>query len=264
MAPPLLTLAHRNYAEFARQMGRTSEGGSVVERDGMLFVAGGSAFPVGYSNAALRVDGALPAADAFAAADVFFGELGRGYTLLVHAEQDADLVEAARARGQAPASQAPFMTAEHPLEAPDKGDVPELRLVEDVAGARDLVAVNRRAYGDLGMPAEETETMFGKTSRLLVPEIHAVVAYQNGRPISTAMILSSDRAAGVYWVGTVPDARGRGLAEHCTRVVTNAAFARGARIVSLEASKMGFPIYLRMGFETVGEVYWYVTPAPGG
>jgi ribosomal protein S18 acetylase RimI-like enzyme len=76
------------------------------------------------------------------------------------------------------------------------------------------------------------------------------------------MTLSTHRAAGVYWVGTVAGGRQRGLGEHCTRVVTNAAFERGAQVVALEASPMGFPIYERMGFETVDRVQWYLTPAP--
>jgi predicted GNAT family acetyltransferase len=112
------------------------------------------------------------------------------------------------------------------------------------------------------MPAEETEALFGALARLLEPQIHAVVAYLEGRPVSTAMTISTHRAAGVYWVGTAPNARQRGLGECCTQAVTNAAFERGAQVVALEASPMGFPIYERMGFDTVGRVQWYLTPTP--
>lgn len=262
MADDLLALAHQNLHEFAREMGRLSGGASVVEQGGMLFVAGPTEFPIGYSNAALRVDPGLPATDTFEAADAFFGERGRGYTLITHAETDADLAEVATARNQKPIMEQPFMTIEHPLdELP--GEAPDLRTVTDLAAARDLVDVTVQAYTELGMPAEETRALFAAPARLLEPQVHAVVAYLEGRPASTAMIIWTHRAAGVYWVGTAPDGRKRGLGERCTQAVTNAAFERGAEVVALEASPMGFPIYERMGYQTVGHTQWYLTSTPG-
>jgi GNAT superfamily N-acetyltransferase len=260
MADDLLALAHRNLHEFVRETGRLC-GGSVVEEQGMLFAAGSTDFPIGYSNAAIRVDRALPARDAVEAADAFFERRRRGYTLLVHAESETDLVEQAGSRGQKPLSDSPFMTIEQaPAEPP--GEEIDLRVVRDVATARDLVRVNREAYAEMGMPAAESDALFSIPERLLEPHIHAVVAYLEERPVSTAFSLSTDRAAGVYWVGTVPEARQRGLGERCTQVVTQVAFERGAQVVALEASRMGFPIYERMGFRTVGKVQWFVTPPP--
>jgi ribosomal protein S18 acetylase RimI-like enzyme len=260
MEDDLLDLAHSNLHEFVRETGRLG-GGSVVEQQGMLFAAGSTDFPIGYSNAAIRIDRALSASEAVEAADAFFASRRRGYTLVLHAESETDLVEQASSRGQKLLLISPFMTIERaPAEPP--GREIDLRVVEDVATARDLVRVNREAYAEMGMPTVETDALFYIPERLLEPHIHAVVAYLEGRPVSTAFSLSTDRAAGIYWVGTVPEARQRGLGERCTRAVTRAAFERGARIVALEASPMGFPIYERMGFRTVGNVQWYVTPPP--
>jgi predicted GNAT family acetyltransferase len=69
--------------------------------------------------------------------------------------------------------------------------------------------------------------------------------------VAAAQTLLSHGIAGVYWVGTVDDARGRGLGEAVTRAVTNAAFDLGARANTLQASIMGEPIYRRMGYETL-------------
>jgi ribosomal protein S18 acetylase RimI-like enzyme len=260
MADDLLALVHRNLHEFVRETGRLG-GGSVVEQQGMLFAAGSSDFPVGYSNSAIRIDRTISASDAVDTADAFFARRRRGYTLLVQAESETDLVEQASSRGQKPLSDSPFMTIEQaPGELP--GEEIDLRVVKDVETARDLIRVNREAYAELGMPIAETDALFSVPARLFEPHIHASVAYLEGRPVSTALCLSTDRAAGVYWVGTVPEARQRGFGERCTQAVTQVAFERGARVVALEASHMGFPIYERMGFRTVGNVQWYVTPPP--
>jgi len=52
--------------------------------------------------------------------------------------------------------------------------------------------------------------------------------------------------------------RGRGLGEAVTRAVTNAGFDLGARINTLQASPMGAPSYLRMGYQTVFDYRVYV------
>jgi predicted acetyltransferase len=72
------------------------------------------------------------------------------------------------------------------------------------------------------------------------------------------MALCSHGVAGIYWVGTVPDARRRGLAEIATRAAGNAGFERGMRVAALQASAMGYPVYLRMGYETVASTRWYL------
>jgi len=41
------------------------------------------------------------------------------------------------------------------------------------------------------------------------------------------------------------------LAEACVRLVSNAGFARGAKIAALQASPMGEPIYQRIGYRTI-------------
>jgi hypothetical protein len=67
--------------------------------------------------------------------------------------------------------------------------------------------------------------------------------------VSCAQILVSHGIAGVYWVGSLEAARGRGIAEAVTRHVTNLGFDLGAADVQLQASPMGEPIYRRMGYE---------------
>jgi predicted GNAT family acetyltransferase len=76
------------------------------------------------------------------------------------------------------------------------------------------------------------------------------------------MTLVTHGVAGVYWVGTTPDARGRGLAELCTRAAGNAGFDLGGRIASLQASPMGEPVYRRMGYVEVTRYPYLVQMEP--
>ena len=65
--------------------------------------------------------------------------------------------------------------------------------------------------------------------RVLLPHIKTVVASTATTPVACAQLLLGNGVAGVYYVGTVAAARGRGLAELVTRYVTNLGFERGRR-----------------------------------
>jgi ribosomal protein S18 acetylase RimI-like enzyme len=67
---------------------------------------------------------------------------------------------------------------------------------------------------------------------------------------------------GIQWVGVLEEARGRGLARFCTALAANAGFEMGAECAWLEASHMGEPVYVRMGFEEVFSYRVYLAPPP--
>ena len=68
------------------------------------------------------------------------------------------------------------------------------------------------------------------------------------------MALHTGDVAGLYWVATRSAARGQGLAAACTVAATNLALERGARVVALQASPMGDPIYRRLGWQETGRI----------
>ena len=131
----------------------------------------------------------------------------------------------------------------------------ELRRVVTADAVADFAAVSGDAYGTYGMPADVPSEVFSAPARFLAePNVDAVVAYAGTVPVAAALVLLSHGIAGVYWVGTVGSARGRGLGRCVTASVTTTAFERGADAVTLQASVMGEPIYRSMGFT---EVYRY-------
>jgi predicted acetyltransferase len=76
------------------------------------------------------------------------------------------------------------------------------------------------------------------------------------------MTIVSHGVAGIYWVGSLEQARGKGLGRAVTAAATNAGFELGAEIASLQASPMGKPIYEAMGYETVFDYRLFMSPAP--
>jgi hypothetical protein len=254
---PLGRLGHLNLLEFGREMTRWGEG-RVEERDGVLLFASGSAMPV-LVNGAFRLHDDVAADVVTARADEFFRTLGRGYSVMVRdSGEDDDLGAACEAAGLSVfGAGGPQMVCRSRLEdvAPQSGV--EVRTVASVADVHDFVDVNAQAYATYGMPPEVGPDVVSRPERLLAaPNVVSVVAYLDGKPAAAAQTLLSHGIAGVYWVGTVEAARGRGLGEAVTRAVTNAAFDLGAAANSLQASPMGEPIYRRMGYE---EIYRYTT-----
>ena len=138
----------------------------------------------------------------------------------------------------------------------------DVRWVDDESGVADFFAVGAAAYTSVGLPEHVAIEAMRDPARFLEPHIHAVLASLDGVPVAGAMTLLSHGIAGVYWVATLDSARGRGLADLVTRLVTNRGFDLGAAVNTLQASPMGEAIYRRMGYETIHRVYGYARFEP--
>ncbi len=245
----LIELSDLNYAEAMRDLSRRA-GGVVLDEDGLVLFAGGHSLPV-LANGVMRMRSRLAAADVLARSRRFFAAQGRGFTVLIRAHADADLAAAAQEAGLLMLGEMPAMVLDRRL--PDAVPPPgvELRQVttdEDVAA---YGAVMGAAYATYGMPTDVLPAMLSTLDTLHAPHIVAFVAWREGTPVAGAMTVVTHGVAGVYWVGTTPEARGRGLAELCARAAGNAGFDLGGRIASLQASPMGEPVYRRMGYVEV-------------
>jgi ribosomal protein S18 acetylase RimI-like enzyme len=247
----LRRLGWTSLVDFWRELAAWSgPAGRFEERNGLVLHATATAFPV-TCNGVARLDPDRPAAQVLDAAERVFGALGRGFTLQVEDPEscDADLVEAATERGMLEVGRAPAMARTAPPEPLRVPDEVQLRWVGVDASPEDFVHVADTSYQSLGMPAGVIVEMCAAPDRMVAPHVHSVVAHLEGRPAATAQVVLGRGIAGVYYVGVLPEARGRGLAEVVTHAVTQRAFDLGAPAVVLQATPMGEPVYLRMGFE---------------
>jgi hypothetical protein len=242
-------LGHLNLIELSRESTRWGIGGALEESDGIVLFATGTWIPV-ICNGAFRTDDSASPAELIARADTFFADRDRGYTVMVRdLPEDDDLRRACENAGlTAFGNPSPEMVCTGPVpETPPDGV--ELRTVTTVQSVADFAAVCGQAYSTYGLPVEAAAEYLSLPERLLdAPHVIAVTAYDGDDPVAGAMTILSHGIAGIYWVGTVEGARRRGLGAAVTAAVTNISFSRGARLVTLQASIMGEPVYRAMGY----------------
>src|SRR5439155_6885453 len=250
----LADLGHAAMADRYR-LGAEIEGGEVLDTaDGLLY-ASVTDFPV-------LMNGAIPlAGDPLALAKEareFFAARARGFSLFTRTEADE---EAAAAAGMHPLiDRYPAMVRQDPFEERIVEDI-ELRRVTDEEGAHDYSVVADAAFPAIGLPPGLLADL--PAEGFLRDDSAGFVAYEGERPLACASVVVARGIAGIQWVAVLEEARGRGLADACTRAASNAGFGLGADCAWLEASHMGEPVYLRMGFEEVFNYRIWVAPPPG-
>jgi hypothetical protein len=75
------------------------------------------------------------------------------------------------------------------------------------------------------------------------------VAFLEGEPVATSRLSMAGGVAGLYTMVTLPQARRRGIGLAMAHRALVAGREAGMRIAALQATDMGFPIYVRLGFE---------------
>jgi ribosomal protein S18 acetylase RimI-like enzyme len=254
-----ILLSDLNYWEAMRDLSRRA-GGTVVDEDGLLLYTGGHPLPV-LMNGCFRTDTRIPPAQVLARAERFFARHGRGYTIVTRAHVDQELKTAAEASGLLLMGDMPDMVLDHRLPDATLPAGVELVRVTTEQDAKDYGWVQGVAYATYGMPEDVLPASL-PLDALHAPHIVAMLARVDGKPAAGAMVVVTHGVAGIYWVGTTPEARGKGLAELCTRAAGNAGFDRGACIAALQASPMGEPVYKRMGYVEVSRYPYLVQMTP--
>jgi ribosomal protein S18 acetylase RimI-like enzyme len=90
------------------------------------------------------------------------------------------------------------------------------------------------------------------------------VGYVDGQPVAASQLSMTGDVAGIYYVATLKEFRGRGFGEAMTwRAIQDGAKA-GCDVAILQASDMGRPIYERMGFRLVAGYKTFVRPEFSG
>ena len=128
------------------------------------------------------------------------------------------------------------------MPEPDPGDLDW----DCEASLDEVCTINDRAYG------YEDGTFARGMGRPPEGVLRFYRARLDGKPVSVVGTLDLDDDCGVYWVATLPEARGRGLTSRLMHVALEDGRERGCDISTLQATKLGRPVYEALGYRDVG------------
>jgi GNAT superfamily N-acetyltransferase len=108
-----------------------------------------------------------------------------------------------------------------------------------------LAQLNDAAYGTAPDMSRGMQTLPGVT-------LHA--ARVDGRPAGVLGAHDLDGDTCILFVATAPEARGHGIATRLMLLALHEARDRGATTTSLQATKMGYPVYAKLGYRDLGRL----------
>src|SRR5262245_29566397 len=244
----LAARAHQNLADFYRWLPTLAPGATTLDEDGVTAVVASNDWPS--DRLAVRTSTELPAKDWVDRADGFFREHGIAACVFSRVGIDDDITELLLPRGYAEFAQTPEMvcTTARPDREPEPGVT--VRLADSPEDVRTYAAIAGRAFTDLGMQEEPLRELLDNPDAMLAPGVAGALAELDGAPLGGAMsvVLGDEPNGYVGWVACLQEGRGHAIGDTVTRLVTNEAFARGAQVVTLEASIYGESTYARMGY----------------
>lgn len=128
------------------------------------------------------------------------------------------------------------------LREPEPGAGFEVVEREDYA---ELARMNEIAYG---YPPGD----FAAVAEAPMPGVRIYFAEVDGEPLSTLAIWTHGSDAVVMWVATLPEGRNRGLSTRLMAHGLRAAREDGLETTTLQATKLGRPVYEKLGYRDFG------------
>ena len=124
----------------------------------------------------------------------------------------------------------------------------------EVRHEQDLYAFRRAFMESYGIPEETAHGWVAGPLKVGVERMpwRMYLGWLDGKPVATSLVLLGAGYAGVYAVGTVPSARGKGIGGAITLKGLLDARQAGYRYGTLFATEMGAHAYQRIGFRPTG------------
>lgn len=253
----LAAAAERDVVETwcALASGRPDPRAGVERHPGLVVASLGMGVP--FFNGAF-VTGEADAEATVRTATAFYEARRRPFLLRARPERD-DVAQAAAHVGMSEVQPLDLLAMQMPATMPEPPEDLRIQQVRDVDGLAGHVAVLAAAFE---LPVEIMAGFLADVP-LRDARLRVLNGHVGDRIVTTSAVCLHGEIAGVYDVATLPSHRGRGLGEAMTWQAMRVAADAGARVVSLQPSPMGLPIYNRMGFDRVGAFrQWEWRPAP--
>jgi GNAT superfamily N-acetyltransferase len=166
------------------------------------------------------------------------------------AETAAALEEAGHANDAQPRAMAMAISE---LRSPDADDSIAIRDELDMA---EVGRLNEIAYG---WPPGE----FNVVAEADVPDTYVHLASIEGETVGSVAGWDHGDDCEIIWVATLPEARGRGVSTLLMARAIEEAGKRGRLTTTLVATKLGRPVYERVGYRDFGAIKMWERRKPG-
>jgi GNAT superfamily N-acetyltransferase len=140
------------------------------------------------------------------------------------------------------------------LSFPKGVDIVRVRNQQDQAG---WLMVMMEGFEEPEPARPDVQMYLANSISEAIPVFEHFLAYWDGIPCAISSFVRASLGAGIYNVATLPAYRGRGLGRAMTLTVMQSAQKAGYSTSMLFATTSGFPVYKRLGFETIstGDLY---------
>lgn len=192
-------------------------------------------------NVAVAIAPAPDAERAIGEAEAFFASHRRPWILFVLPDAAPSFEHAAQRRSLRDEGWFPGLVLDPiPTRVPAPPGGVEVHQVDSLEELQLFERTASRAY--------EVESGPVYNGWLTYPGFSFHLAYYRGEPVATATLVASHGVAGIVYVGTVPEFRGRGFGRAVVWSAIGAGREQGFRTSALWATPLGRPMYERMGF----------------
>jgi ribosomal protein S18 acetylase RimI-like enzyme len=230
--------------QWLRMVGRGSPGARVIERDGVTAAVVPAATERAVVNSALYEDvaGLAAAYDEVAAA---YAEIGAVWTVWVPSRDEGARAALHRAGHVLDAAPAVMATDLRNVERPTADALEYWTADGDV---REVGPLNDRSY------TFGTDSFTRAFATLSPDHLRTYVARLGGRSAGCLIIIDHEGNADVEMVAVVPEARGHGIAGKLLAHALADAAERGLETSTLVATRLGRPVYERLGYREFGTI----------
>jgi GNAT superfamily N-acetyltransferase len=232
------------FASFAR-----SSGAQVLEREGVIAAINPAVRERSVFNSVVYLD---PVALAAAREEIMaaYAQAGCAWTVWVP-ERDTETARLLQDAG-------------HTLDARPRAMGVELQDVE----APDLSDLDWTAEGEIEAMAALNDAAYGYSPGTWIkgagreqPGLQVYLVWVDGRPAATVCSRDEGGDCSIWNVATAEWARGKGLSTALMRKALFDAVRRGCSTSTLQATKLGAPVYRRCGYEDFGALgMWELRP----
>jgi ribosomal protein S18 acetylase RimI-like enzyme len=131
-----------------------------------------------------------------------------------------------------------------------------------IKAVKDLTELGHfQEAGEKGFSLPEGSGPFVITEQVLnLPDCDLFIGYCDGRPACTSMLIKTGPVAGIYWVSTIAEYRNHGFGQAITEHAVVSGKNMGCDFACLQASKMGKPVYEKIGFDNPYHYAVYALP----